>query len=130
MIVTDERVAAFIGRELGFGVYPPWTAMGIERDGEIIGGVLFNCFENNRDVQATVAGKGFGKDFLTAVGDYIFSQLGYARITVKTEQTSVVRLAERLGGKIEGTLRSHFGEGRDGIIVGILKEEYKFRRTT
>lgn len=130
MIVTDERVAAFIGKELGFGVYPPWTAMGIEKDGEIIGGVLFNCFENNCDVQATVAGKGFGKDFLTAVGDYIFSQLGYARITVKTEQTSVVRLAERLGGKIEGRLRSHFGAGRDGIIVGILKDEYKFRRTT
>lgn len=99
--------------------------MGVEKDGEIIGGVLFNCFEG-KDVQATVAGKGFGKDFLMAVGEYIFSQLGYARITIKTEQTSVVRLAERLGGQVEGKLRRHFENGNDAWIVGILREEYRF----
>jgi hypothetical protein len=39
----------------------------------------------------------------------------------------VVKLAIRLGGVIEGTMRDHFGEGRDGVIVGILAREYRFK---
>lgn len=125
MIVTDERVAEFLGRELGFGVFPPWTAMGIEKDGEIIGGALFNCFEG-KDVHVTAAGKGFGKYFLESVGDYVYNQLGCARMTIQTEQDSIVKLAERFGGQREGVLRDHFGEGRDAVIVGILKREYRW----
>jgi len=124
-VVTDERVARFVGEKLNFGVFPPWTAMGIEKDGEIIGGVIFNCFEGN-DLQVTVAGRGFGKNFLQNVGDYVYNQLGYGRMTIKTEQESVVKLAERLGGKIEGMLRAHFRNGNSAWIVGILKEEYRF----
>jgi hypothetical protein len=47
-------------------------------------------------------------------------------MTIKTEQESVVKLAERLGGKIEGMLRAHFRNGNSAWIVGILKEEYRF----
>lgn len=99
--------------------------MGIEKDGEIIGGVVFNMFEG-RDVHVTVAGTGFGKNFLQSVGQYVYEQLGCARMTVKTEQSSVIRIAEKLGGQREGILRDHFGEGRDAVIVGILKSEYRF----
>lgn len=118
-------MARFVGEKLNFGVFPPWTAMGVEKDGEIIGGVVFNCFEGN-DLQISVAGRGFGKNFLQSVGDYVYNQLGYGRMTIKTEQESVVKLAERLGGKIEGMLRAHFRNGNSAWIVGILKEEYRF----
>lgn len=125
MIVTGDKVAKFVGDKLGFGVFPPWTAMGIEQDGEIIGGVLFNCFEGY-DVHVTVAGKGFGKIFLEKVGDYVYNQLGCLRATIQTEQEYVITLSEKLGGKIEGRKRDHFGKGRDAVIVGILKSEYRF----
>lgn len=125
MIVTDERVTAFVSDRLNIGLFPPFTAMGIERDGEIIGGVVFNCFEG-ADVHVTIAGRGWNAKFLQAVGEYVFGQLKYERITVQTEKSHIVRVAERLGGQIEGLKRNHFGKGRNAFIVGILKEEYRF----
>ena len=125
MIVTDERVARFVGERVGDVLFPPYTCMGIERGGEIVGGVVFNCFEGH-DVHVTVAGRGFSAGFLADIGNYVFDQLKCQRMTAKTEQTAIVRLAERLGGQVEGLLRNHFGPGRDAFLVGILKDEWRF----
>lgn len=123
MIVRDIRVAQKVGEIIGVEFSSPFTCLGIERDGEIIGGAVFNVFEGN-DCHVSVAGKGFNRGFLVEVGHYVFTVLGKGRMTVVTEQPRIVRIAERLGGKVEGLMRNHFGEGRDGYIVGILKEEY------
>lgn len=126
MIVTDGRVPAFVGARVGATIYPPFTAMGIEKDGEIIAGAVFNCFTGH-DVEVTVAGRGWTRGFFKAVGAYVFDQLGCGRMQFTTEQEDVANLAERLGGVREGTLRDKFGEGRDGIVIGVLRQEYKFR---
>jgi len=125
MIVADDRVLRFVSEQLDTSFCPPFTTLGIERDGEIIAGCIFNVFES-QDLHVSVAGHGWDRSFFRAVGAYVFDQLGYIRMTALTESPEVVRLAERLGGQIEGCLRNHFGPGRDGIIVGILKEEYRF----
>lgn len=125
MIVEGEEVARFVSEAIGESFIPPYTTMGIEKDGKIIAGVLFNVFEG-KDVHVTVAGKGWTKNFLQEVGRYVYSVLGCERMTVTTEQDSIVSIAKRLGGEVEGRLRNHFGKGRDGVIVGILKEEYRF----
>lgn len=125
MIVTDERVALFVSQACDVAFVPPYTCMGIERDGEIIGGVIFNVFENF-DVHVTVAGSGWSRSFCQAVGDYVFNQLKCERMTAVTGSPAVVHLALRLGGQVEGLLRNHLGKGRDGFVVGILKEEYRF----
>lgn len=124
-IVTDERVARFVSDATGQGFVPPYTCMGIEKDGDIIAGVLFNVFEG-ADVHVSVAGAGWSKGFLADVGHYVFGILKCERMTAITEQPRIIRIAERLGGQIEGRLRDHFGPGRDGYIVGILKHEYRF----
>lgn len=125
MIVADDRVARFVSDRLNFTLCPPFTTMGIERDGEIIGGVLFNQFEG-ADVHFTAAGKGWTRGFYRAVGDYVFRTLGCERMTATTASEKVAQLAEKLGGKREGLLRSHFGPGKDAIIVGILRHEYLY----
>ncbi len=125
MIVTDERVARFVSQALGFGLCPPYTCVGIERDGEIVAGVLFNFFEGS-DVHFSVAGKGWTRSFLASVGEYVFRQLGCERATLITEQPAVVALGMKLGGQVEGCLRNHFGKGRHGTVVGILREEYAY----
>lgn len=125
MIVTDERVAKFVSEKMGQGFVPPYTCLGIERSGEISAGVLFNVFEG-KDVHVSVAGHGWTKGFLADVGHYAFNILKCERITVQTEQAEIVRIAERLGGKVEGLKRNHFGKGRDAFIVGILSSEYRF----
>ena len=124
-IVTDAAVARFVGARCGTIVYPPFTAMGIERDGEIIGGVVFNCFTGN-DVAVTVAGSGFSRGFLRAVGRYVFGQLGCLRLSITTEQDEVVDYARRLGAKTEGRKRDHFGKGRYGILLGIVRQDWRF----
>lgn len=124
-IVDDERVAAFVGQRVKRIIYPPFTCMGIDRDGEIVAGVVFNSF-SGADVHVTVAGSGFTRGFLADVGQYVFSTLKCRRITVITEQPKVMRIAERLGGQVEGLLRDQFGEGRDGFLIGILAQEYRF----
>lgn len=123
MIVSDERVAPFVAKACGVQINPPYTAAGIEHDGEIIGGVIFNHFTGS-DVHLTVAGRGWTRGFLADVGDYVFGRLGCERMTFVTEQPRVVRLAERLGGKVEGLMRNHFGKDRPGYIVGVLKDDY------
>ena len=126
MIVDDNRVLAFVSERCGVNFLPPVTALGIEKDGKIIAGVVFNFFES-ADVHISVAGQGWTRQFLKDVGHYVFDILKSERMTALTEQPSVVRLAERLGGKVEGCLRSHYGRGRDAFVVGFLAEEYKFR---
>ncbi len=125
MIVADERVARFVCEGLGINLVPPYTVMGIERDGEITAGVVFNCFEG-ADVHFTAYGKGWTPQFMRAVGQYVFGALGCERMTATTEQSDVVKLACKLGGLVEGCMRNHFGKGRDGIVIGILKDEYRY----
>ena len=124
-IVTDERVAKFVGEAIDRIIYPPFTAMGIERDGNIVSGVVFNCYTRH-DIHVTVAGHAWTREFLREVGKYVFSQLKCERITVITHQARVESIAARLGGRREGILRNYFGPDRDGILIGILKAEYRF----
>jgi len=125
VIVTDMRVAVFVSAHLGFALCPPFTAMGIERDGEIVAGVVFNVFEG-ADVHVSIAGTGWTGSFIRAVGSYVFDQLGCERMTAQTRDPKVIRYAERLGGKVEGCKRNHFGPGKDATIIGILREEWLF----
>ena len=125
MIVTDKRVAEFVGKKVGSAIYPPFTCLGTESEGEIINGVVFNCFTRT-DIHVTIAGERWSKGFLTLVGHYVFSKLRCERMTAITEQVKIVRIAERLGGKVEGCMRNHFGPGRDGFVVGILRDEWKY----
>lgn len=124
-IVTDERVARFVAEIVGQGFVPPFTCMGTERNGQIINGVIFNCFEG-ADVHVSIAGRGWTRGFLADVGHYVFDTLKCERITVQTEQPKIARIAQRLGGQIEGLKRNHFGKGRDAILVGILAGDYRF----
>ena len=125
-VVSDMRVAEMVAGACKVRFAPPLSCIGIEKDGEVIGGVVFNCFEGT-DIHATVAGKGWSPEFLRIVGKYIFGTLGCERVTAKTEQASVVRIAQKLGGQVEGELRNHFGPGRNATIIGILRDEYRFK---
>lgn len=125
MIVSDERVARFVGERCGTTIYPPFTCMGIEKNEKIVAGVVFNCF-TGANVEATIAGHGWTRNFLMEVGRYVFTQLGCIRITATTERPEIIGFAYRLGGKVEGILRDFYGPGRDGTVIGILKSEYRF----
>ena len=128
-IATDERVARFISERLGTALCPPYTVAGIERDGEIIAGALFNQFEG-ANVHVSIAGTDWTRGFIKAVGQYVYGQLGCLRMTITTEQDAVAKYATRLGGQVEGNMRDYFGEGRDAWLIGILRDEWVFANVT
>ena len=123
--MTDDRVAAFAEQAFGWQFIPPFTCMGVERNGKIIAAAIFNQFESF-DIRLTVAGTGWSRQFLREVGRYVFHQLGCLRMTAITEQDEVVRLSLRIGGQVEGLLRNHYGQGRNGVLIGFLKEEWRY----
>ena len=125
MIVTDERVARFVGERCGTVICPPYTAMGIERGGKVTAGAVFNCYTGN-DISVTVAGGPFNREFIAAVGKYVFEKIGCLRMSITTEQPKVIEIAQRLGASVEGLKRNHFGKGRDATILGILREDWNF----
>lgn len=127
LIVSGDHVAHFVANKLGFSPCPPFTTMGLQIDGKLVGGIIFSNFEGC-DVQVSAWGKGWTSHFLSAVGQYVYDQLGCLRMTFLTEQPTVANYATRLGGTVEGRLRSHYGEGRDAIIVGCLRDEWKWRK--
>lgn len=125
MIVTDERVSRFVGERCGVVVAPPFTTMGIERNGRISAGVIFNYYTGN-DIYVTVAGGPFNRGFITAVGKYVFEQVGCLRMTIQTEQPKIIDISKRLGAKVEGVKRNYFGKGRDATVLGILREDWGY----
>lgn len=125
MIVTDERVARFVGERCETIICPPFTCMGIERGGEVTAGVVFNNYTGH-DIEVTVAGGPFNRGFISAVGKYVFEQVGCLRMSITTEQPKVIKIAHRLGAQTEGLKRNRFGKGRDGTVLGILREDWDY----
>src|SRR3546814_20684392 len=111
-LIEGEAVARFVSDRLGLAVCPPYTTLGLERAGEIVGGVIFNCFEG-ASVPVTLAGTGWRRGLLRAVGGYVYHQLGGIRMTVTTENTKVAEYAERRRGKRGGARKSASG-GKNG----------------
>ena len=124
--VRGQGVADFVYNIFGRKPTPPYVAIGTEIDGVIVNGVIINVW-TGFDAHVTIGGKKWTKGLLAVIHHYAYQSLGCIRLTVITEQTSVVRYAERLGGEVEGLLRNQFGPGRDGILVGILKEDWESR---
>ena len=123
MIVTDASVAEFVERIIGRPIIPPFTCIGVERDGVVVAGAVFNCY-TRADIHVTVAGLPT-RSLIRSVGKYAYGQLGCQRMTVITEQPKIAEYAQRLGGAVEGILRNQFGAGRDGVLIGILRDDWK-----
>lgn len=126
MIVTGPEVVRFAETALERPFVPPFTEMGLARDGKVIAAVIFNGFIGT-DIDVSVAGKGWTRGFVREVGRYVFDQLGCLRMTAITHQVEVADMACRLGATMEGVMRNHFGPNRDGLILGILREDWRVR---
>jgi len=127
VIVTDNRVARYVSQKIGRGLCPPFTCMGIEKDGEIVCGAIFNNF-TGYDMELTIASErgAITRAFLVAMGKYVRDTNRCGRVSITTEQPLVAAMAKRLGGKVEGVKRNFFGPGRDATILGIIKSEWRF----
>lgn len=125
MIVTDSRVARFVGERIDRIISPPFTCIGLEKSGQIVAGAVFNCFEGD-DIELTIAANhgAITRGFLRAMGAYVRDQLGCYRVSMTTTQAEVIEMCERLGGEVEG--RREISPGRFKYLLGITKDKWKF----
>lgn len=126
MIVSDDRVAHFVGDQTGTVFHPPYSCLGIEHAGAIVCGIVFNCW-TGEDVELTVAStsRGLTRRLLRRAAHYCWQELGCSRVSFTTENKHVIDLAKRLGAQTEGRKRHLYGRNRHGVILGILREDWK-----
>ena len=128
-IVEGETVAAWAAARLGCRFSPPFVAIGLAIDEAIVGGLIFNGF-TGPDIEMTVAGSphAWTPAFVRRAARYVWDELGCLRVSITTEQPSVAAMARRLGAETEGVKRDAFGPGRDAILLGIRRQNWRLTR--
>lgn len=94
------------------------TAIGLEKDGQLIAGVVFDHY-NGRSVSMHVAGEGghwMTRDYAKACFGYVFNQLKVGKVIglVDSTNTAARRYDEHLGFRLEATIT---GAGKTGDLL-------------
>jgi len=113
-------------------------SLAIEANGAIIGfvGLQSICPRSRRaEIWVYIGskahwGSGFGEDTVRALCRYAFQEMNLHRVWLECnpEFTNVVRCYEKVGFKLEGTLRDGYyrnGKFRDTCIMGLLRDDFK-----
>lgn len=131
-IVTDQpdRVAEFVGDSLGVSGFANYTAIGLEDDGELIAGVLFDYYNGasiNMHVAAIPGRRWLTREYLRFCFWYPFEQLGCKRITglVPASNKDAQRFDEHLGFELEATLKDAAPDG-DVLVYRMFRDQCKW----
>jgi RimJ/RimL family protein N-acetyltransferase len=128
----DERVIKWVGDRVNedeFGVEA--VGIGLEENGELVAGVVFNMYTKASICMHVAAEPGrrwMTKDFLWRSFAYPFVQLNCNRITglVREDNLDAQRFDEHLGFKREGLIRKGCTDGSNMILYGMLREECRW----
>lgn len=129
MIVRGEVV----GRWVAVKAEVQWTeacrAVGLMRDGVLVAGIVYDGYTGASIAMHSRCDdpKKVSREFLFAIFDYPFNQLGCKRVTglVSTSNTHAQRVNEKLGWKRETVLKDYFLDG-DGIIYCMRREDCRW----
>lgn len=111
--------------------------LGIWLDGTLVGGVLFPSFDavaGNCEVGCWLEPSATGRGLITRAArvliDWAFDERGMHRVEwhASTANTASIRVAQRLGMRKEGVLRScypHRGERQDMEVWSVLPDEWR-----
>lgn len=125
-VVNDTRVNKFVTDASGLGSAPVHSSIGVEREGEIVAGVIY-CDPTPSSVCIHVAAKPgvnwISRAFLKLVFGYCFDGLGVKRVTgfVPESNARARKLDEHLGFKHEATLSDIYPDG--GLMVFRMMRE-------
>lgn len=115
VVYDNDRIGPWMA-EMGGGFYRPGSqCIGLERDGEIVAGAMFD-WHNGASIYCHVAvadAQALGRDFLRAAFAYPFIQLGCKVLIglVAGDNEAAIRLDEHLGFKLEHVLKDGHPSG-------------------
>lgn len=131
-IVYDaERIGPWVcERAGGTWLVGRGTAIGLERDGKLIAGTLFEDFNGANVLMHVAAEPGrqwLNLTYLNRCFDYPFNQLGVRRVTgiVPSSNTDALRFDLHLGFKQEAVLEGAHPDG-DLIVLRMMREECRW----
>lgn len=128
----DERVTAWMAERIGINQFrDDVKTIGIERDGELIGGTAFDTFCERECVLHTASdgsARWLTRDYIKLVFHYPFIQLGFVRLTsfVSVNNPRSLRLAKHFGFVEEGRARGAGKDGEDLVMLGMLRTECRY----
>lgn len=130
-IVSDPaRVWAYVHQQLPVPVVAGMKGLGLERDGELIAGVLYEGFNgvNCWMHVATSPGKKWTLEYLRYCFYYPFVELGCKRVSGAVDASNAVarRFDEHLGFKQEAVLQGAAADGGDVILYVMRREECRY----
>lgn len=132
---TDGSIARWVCNGLGLGsdwVGPNYTC-GFVLGGKLIGGLIFNDIEADRNLWWTIYStdkRWTNRRTLSFVFEAAFCGFNVRRISllVDCDNTDCLNFVEKLGFKREGLLREFGDDGQNRYVLGMLKNECKFLR--
>lgn len=120
-IVGDlRRVWEFVSARTGVPLSHTMKSLGIEKDGRIVAGVLYENWNGvNLWMHAAIdPGESFTTKFVRYAFEYPFLELRARRLTVLVEESNraSLRLVSRLGFRVEARLAGAASDGGDALI--------------
>lgn len=130
----DARVRSWVAERIGEELDDANVAIGVEEDGELIAGVVYNMYTKASICMHVAAEPGkrwTTREFMYAFFAYPFLQLNCNRVTglVRESNMAARKFDEHVGFIQEGVIRQAFEDGEDAILYGMLKSECKWIRS-
>jgi RimJ/RimL family protein N-acetyltransferase len=131
IVFDKERVSKFVigltGGSLHFGTY---HAIGVEQDGEMIGGIVYDGFVNGARCFMHCAGlerKWLTKRLLWMAFDYPFNQLGMKTVIspVSSKNDGCIRFIKHLGFTESARIKDGYKDA-DLLIFSLHKDDSKW----
>jgi RimJ/RimL family protein N-acetyltransferase len=124
----NDRVVSWVAQRIDEQRFEGAIGIGLEEDGELIAGVVFNMYTGPSicmHVAAVPGRRWMTREYLWRCFAYPFVQLGCHRITglVRVDNLEAQKFDEHLGFKREGLLRRACDDGTDMILYGMLRDE-------
>lgn len=123
-----ERVAAFVAREVDqTASWGGYNAIGVERDGELIAGIVVNNFNGTNATVHIALTKSLPRDFLPVCFEYLFVQCGLKRVTglVPADNPKALKFDLHIGFKEEFVMKHGHPSGAMHVLV-MFKEDCRW----
>lgn len=132
-IISDSpaRVFAFVSEQVPLNAVSGMQALGLEKEGRLIAGLVFEGFNGHNiwgHLAAAPGSRWMNRAFLHACFAYPFVQCGVARLSgyVNASNLAARRLDEHLGFEQEAVLHGAGSDGGDVIIYKMLRERCRY----
>jgi RimJ/RimL family protein N-acetyltransferase len=128
----DARVRSWVAERVDEDRFQDTdVAIGIEEDGELIAGVVYNMYTGpsiSMHVAAVPGKRWLTREFLFRFFAYPFIQLRCRRVTglVREDNLAAQQFDEHIGFVREGLLRNACDDGQNMILYGMLREECRW----